>query len=61
MRVRVIVTGGTRLERALVAQEIARTTESPSELEAELAHLGDARDDALGDVLNWADVTVMVT
>lgn len=66
--VRIIVTGGTRVERALVAAELACAAESaspihdasgPIDLRAELSDVADFHE-ALGEVLNWADVSVVI-
>jgi len=66
--VRIVVTGGTRLERALVAAELACAAESgspiqdasgPVDVRAELSDVADFSD-AVGEVLNWADVSVVI-
>jgi len=68
VRVRIEITGGTRLERALVASELACAAESgspiedasgPVDLRAELSHVADFHD-AVAEVLNWADVSVVI-
>lgn len=66
--IRIVVTGGTRMERTLVAAELACAAESgspiqdasgPIDLRAELSGVADFHD-AVGEVLNWADVSVVI-
>lgn len=66
--VRIIVTGGTRRERTLVAAELACAAESgrpiqdargPVDVRAELSEVEDFHS-AVAEVLNWADVTVQI-
>jgi hypothetical protein len=66
--VRIVVTGGTRLERALVAYELAIAAESgkpiedakgPVDVRAELSDVADVHD-AVAEVLNWADMTIHI-
>lgn len=68
LKVRIEITGGTRLERALVASELACAAESgspiqdasgPVDVRAELSDVVDFND-AVGEVLNWADVSVVI-
>lgn len=66
--VRIVVTGGTRLERTLVAAELACAAESggpvedvsgPVDVRAEVSDVENFNE-AVAEVLNWAQVTIQI-
>ncbi len=69
VRVQIVITGGTRLERALVACELSSAAESssavvddngPIHFDEEFEGVEIPYDEKLGAALNWAKVTVRI-